>query len=178
MTADELKPIIEAILFASADEPIPFKRLNDILENDSEESVRAALAGLVDEYDERAGGIELRQIAGGYRFSTRAEHSEYIRRFRKQQPSAKLSMAALETLAVIAYKQPVTIPEILEIRGVSSSSAIKTLLDKRLIVAKGRKKVVGRPMMYGTSKEFLIQFGINDLTELPNLEDFEDLVTS
>ena len=92
--------------------------------------------------------------------------------------SAKLSIAALETLAVIAYKQPVTIPEILEIRGVSSSSAIKTLLDKRLIVAKGRKKVVGRPMMYGTSKEFLLQFGLNDLTELPNLEDFEDLMTS
>lgn len=178
MTVDELKPIIEAILFATADEPIPFKRIREILEDDTEESVREALAELMAEYDAKAGGIELRQIAGGYRFSTRAEHSEYIRRFRKQQPSAKLSMAALETLAVIAYKQPVTIPEILEIRGVSSSSAIKTLLDKRLIVAKGRKKVVGRPMMYGTSKEFLVQFGINDLTELPNLEDFEDLVTS
>jgi segregation and condensation protein B len=178
MTVDELKPIIEAILFATADEPIPFKRIREILEDDTEESVREALAALMAEYDARSGGIELRQIAGGYRFSTRAEHSEYIRRFRKQQPSAKLSMAALETLAVIAYKQPVTIPEILEIRGVSSSSAIKTLLDKRLIVAKGRKKVVGRPMMYGTSKEFLVQFGINDLTELPNLEDFEDLVTS
>ncbi len=178
MTVDELKPITEAILFATADEPIPFKRIREILEDDTEESVREALAALMAEYDARSGGIELRQIAGGYRFSTRAEHSEYIRRFRKQQPSAKLSMAALETLAVIAYKQPVTIPEILEIRGVSSSSAIKTLLDKRLIVAKGRKKVVGRPMMYGTSKEFLVQFGINDLTELPNLEDFEDLVTS
>ena len=178
MTVDELKPIIEAILFATADEPIPFKRIREILEDDTEESVRETLAALMAEYDARAGGIELRQIAGGYRFSTRAEHSEYIRRFRKQQPSAKLSMAALETLAVIAYKQPVTIPEILEIRGVSSSSAIKTLLDKRLIVAKGRKKVVGRPMMYGTSKEVLVQFGINDLTELPNLEDFEDLVTS
>lgn len=178
MTVDELKPIIEAILFATADEPIPFKRIREILEDDAEEAIRDALAALMVDYDVRGGGIELRQIAGGYRFSTRAEHSEYIRRFRKQQPSAKLSMAALETLAVIAYKQPVTIPEILEIRGVSSSSAIKTLLDKRLIVAKGRKKVVGRPMMYGTSKEFLVQFGINDLTELPNLEDFEDLITS
>ena len=178
MTVDELKPIIEAILFATADEPIPFKRIAEILPEEPEAAVREALEALSVDYDARAGGSELRQIAGGYRFSTRAEHSEYIRRFRKQQPSAKLSMAALETLAVIAYKQPVTIPEILEIRGVSSSSAIKTLLDKRLIVAKGRKKVVGRPMMYGTSKEFLIQFGINDLTELPNLEDFEDLVTS
>jgi segregation and condensation protein B len=93
----------------------------------------------------------------------------------KSRPSAKLSLAALETLAVIAYKQPITIPEILEIRGVQSSSAIKTLLDKRLIVAKGRKEVIGRPMMYGTSKDFLMQFGMKDLTELPNFEDFEDL---
>ena len=178
MTVEELKPLVEAILFVSADEPITHKRLVEIFEEEREADVIAALDELVREYEERKGGVDLRQVAGGYRFSTRPEHSEYIRRFRRQQPSAKLSMAALETLAVIAYKQPVTIPEILEIRGVSSSSAIKTLLDKRLIVAKGRKKVVGRPMMYGTSKEFLMQFGINDLSELPNLEDFEDLVTS
>ena len=178
MTVEELKPLVEAILFVSADEPITHKRLVEIFEEEREADVIAALDELVREYEERKGGVDLRQVAGGYRFSTRPEHSEYIRRFRRQQPSAKLSMAALETLAVIAYKQPVTIPEILEIRGVSSSSAIKTLLDKRLIVAKGRKKVVGRPMMYGTSKEFLMQFGINDITELPNLEDFEDLVTS
>ena len=178
MTVEELKPLIEAILFVSADEPITQKRLFEIFEEEVQGDVSTALDALLAEYAERNGGVELRQVAGGYRFSTRPEHSEYIRRFRRQQPSAKLSMAALETLAVIAYKQPVTIPEILEIRGVSSSSAIKTLLDKRLIVAKGRKKVVGRPMMYGTSKEFLMQFGINDITELPNLEDFEDLVTS
>ena len=178
MTSDELKPIIESILFVAAEGPITIRQLLDILEGEQEADVRAAVESLAEEYRRRAGGIELRQVAGGYRFSTRPEHSEYIRRFRKQQPSAKLSMAALETLAVIAYKQPVTIPEILEIRGVSSSSAIKTLLDKRLIVAKGRKKVVGRPMMYGTSKDFLLQFGLNDLSELPNLEDFEDLMTS
>ena len=178
MTPEELKPIVESILFATADEPITHKRLLDIFEEERETDVTAALDALVQDYAERDGGIELRQVAGGYRFSTRPQHSEYIRRFYKNQPSAKLSMAALETLAVIAYKQPVTVPEILEIRGVSSSSAIKTLLDKRLIVAKGRKKVVGRPMMYGTSREFLVQFGINDITELPNLEDFEDLVTS
>ena len=94
----------------------------------------------------------------------------------KTRPSAKLSLAALETLAVIAYKQPVTVPEILEIRGVQSASAIKTLLDKRLIVAKGRKETVGRPMQYGTSKDFMIQFGLKDLSELPGIEDFEDLV--
>jgi segregation and condensation protein B len=178
MTPEEIKPLIEAILFVTADEPITLKRIVEIFEEESEANVTAALDLLVQDYDDRKGGVELRQIAGGYRFSTRPEHSEYIRRFRRQQPAAKLSMAALETLAVIAYKQPVTVPEILEIRGVSSSSAIKTLLDKRLIVAKGRNKVVGRPMMYGTSKDFLVQFGINDLSELPNLEDFEDLVTS
>jgi len=178
MTPEEIKPLIEAILFVTADEPITLKRVVEIFEEESEANVTAALDLLVQDYDERKGGVELRMVAGGYRFSTRPEHSEYIRRFRRQQPAAKLSMAALETLAVIAYKQPVTVPEILEIRGVSSSSAIKTLLDKRLIVAKGRKKVVGRPMMYGTSKDFLVQFGINDLSELPNLEDFEDLVTS
>jgi segregation and condensation protein B len=178
MTFDELKPVIEAILFVSGEEPLTLKQLFDILESERETDVREAVEALTREYQERAGGIELRQIAGGYRFSTRPEHSEYIRRFHKQQPSARLSMAALETLAVIAYKQPVTIPEILEIRGVSSSSAIKTLLDKRLIIAKGRKKVVGRPMMYGTSKDFLTQFGLNDLSELPNLEDFEDVMTS
>ena len=178
MTSEELKPIIEAILFAAADEPVPPKRLLDIFEEEREVDVTAAVDLLVRDYEERGGGVELRWVAGGLRLSTRPEHSEYIRRLRRQQPSARLSMAALETLAVIAYKQPVTVPEILEIRGVSSSSAIKTLLDKRLIVAKGRKKVIGRPMMYGTSKEFLVQFGINDITELPNLEDFEDLVTS
>jgi segregation and condensation protein B len=178
VTLEELKPIIEAIVFVSSDEPLTFKQLVDIFEEESEGDVRTALDALVAEYANGARGFELRQVAGGYRFSTRPEHSEYIRRFRKLQPSARLSIAALETLAVIAYKQPVTIPEILEIRGVSSSSSIKTLLDKRLIVAKGRKKVVGRPMMYGTSKEFLVQFGINDLSELPNLEDFEDLMTS
>jgi segregation and condensation protein B len=178
VTQEELKPIIEAIVFISSDEPLTFKQLVDIFEEESEGDVRTALDALLADYGNGSRGFELRQVAGGYRFSTRPEHSEYIRRFRKMQPSARLSIAALETLAVIAYKQPVTIPEILEIRGVSSSSSIKTLLDKRLIVAKGRKKVVGRPMMYGTSKEFLMQFGLNDLSELPNLEDFEDLVTS
>jgi segregation and condensation protein B len=115
------------------------------------------------------------KVAGGWQFATRPEHHEHVRAFLKSKPSAKLSLAALETLAVIAYKQPVTVPEILEIRGVTSSSAIKTLLDKRLIIAKGRKETVGRPMMYGTSKEFLMQFGLRDLGELPSIEDFEDL---
>jgi segregation and condensation protein B len=173
-TGDEIKPAIEAILFV-ADEPMPFKQLCKILGDVSEGDVRSALDELIAEYDARAGGLEIREIAGGWRISTRPQHHEFIRKYLKSRPSARLSLPALETLAVIAYKQPVTIPEILEIRGVSSSSAIKTLLEKRLIVTKGRKETVGRPMMYGTSKEFLIQFGLKDLEELPSIEDFEDL---
>jgi segregation and condensation protein B len=177
MTIDELKPIIESLIFVS-EEPISAKQLLALLEGESIEDVESACEQLVDEFNSRGGGLELRHLAGGYRITTRPEFSEYVRRYLKSQPSARLSIAALETLAVIAYKQPITIPEILEIRGVTSTSAIKTLLDRRLIVAKGHKQVVGRPMLYGTSKEFLIHFGLNDLTELPNLEDFEDLMTS
>ena len=169
----EIISIVEALIFV-ADEPITVKTLADILEEDKE-TVAAAVEELQKEYEERGGGLQLREIAGGWQISTRAEFHEEIRRFLKTRPSAKLSLAALETLAVIAYKQPVTVPEILEIRGVQSASAIKTLLDKRLIVAKGRKEAVGRPMLYGTSKDFLIQFGLKDLSELPSIEDFEDL---
>lgn len=173
-TREELKPAIEAILFV-ADEPLPFKHLCKVLGEVSEDDVRAALEELVAEYDARGSGLEFREIAGGWRISTRPQNHEFIRKYLKSRPSARLSLPALETLAVIAYKQPITVPEILEIRGVTSSSAIKTLLEKRLIVTKGRKETVGRPMMYGTSKEFLIQFGLKDLTELPSIEDFEDL---
>jgi segregation and condensation protein B len=127
------------------------------------------------EFNSRNGGLQLREVAGGWQFATRPQYHEHVRAFLKSRPSAKLSIASLETLAVIAYKQPVTVPEILEIRGVQSPSSIKTLLDKKLIVAKGRKDTVGRPMMYGTSKEFLMQFGLKDLTELPSVEDFQDL---
>ena len=177
MTVEELKPIIESLIYVS-EEPITVKQLASLLDGESLDDIQTATDQLVEEFESRAGGLELRQLAGGYRITTRPEHSEYVRRYLKSQPSARLSLAALETLAVIAYKQPITIPEILEIRGVTSTSAIKTLLDRRLIVAKGHKQVVGRPMLYGTSKDFLIHFGLNDLSELPNLEDFEDLMTS
>jgi len=177
MMIEELKPIIESLIFVS-EEPMSIRQLVAILEGESAEDIEAACEELGREFTERGSGLELRQVAGGYRLATRVEFSEYVRRYLKAQPSARLSLAALETLAVIAYKQPITIPEILEIRGVTSTSAIKTLLDRRLIVAKGHKQVVGRPMMYGTSKEFLIHFGLNDLSELPNLEDFEDLMSS
>jgi segregation and condensation protein B len=177
MTIEELKPIIESLIFVS-EEPIGAKQLAALLEGVMVEDIEDASDRLMEEFNMRGGGLEMRKLAGGYRITTRPEYSEYVRRYLKSQPSARLSIAALETLAVIAYKQPITIPEILEIRGVTSTSAIKTLLDRRLIVAKGHKQVVGRPMMYGTSKEFLIQFGLNDLSELPNLEDFEDLMSS
>lgn len=172
-TRDELKPVIEALLFV-ADEPLPFKQLCKILGDVPEEDVMWALSELVADYEKRESGLEAREIAGGWRISTRPQYHEFIRKYLKSRPSARLSLPALETLAVIAYKQPITIPEILEIRGVTSSSAVKTLLEKRLIVTKGRKETVGRPMMYGTSKEFLIQFGLRDLSELPSIEDFED----
>ena len=171
----ELVSICEALIFVS-EEPLPVKALADVLGEDKG-WVQVACEELAKEFNERNGGLMLREVAGGWQLATRPEHHEHIRAFLKSKPSAKLSLAALETLAVIAYKQPVTVPEILEIRGVQSSSAIKTLLDKRLIIAKGRKETVGRPMMYGTSKEFLLQFGLRDLTELPNVEDFEDLAS-
>lgn len=173
-TREELKPVIEALMFV-ADEPLPFKQLCKILGDVPEADVQAALEELVADYEARNSGLDIREIAGGWRISTRPQHHEFIRKYLKSRPSARLSLPALETLAVIAYKQPITIPEILEIRGVSSSSAIKTLLEKRLIVTKGRKDTVGKPMLYGTSKEFLIQFGLKDLNELPSFEDFEDL---
>jgi segregation and condensation protein B len=173
-TVGEIISIVEALIFV-ADEPLTVKTLAEVLEEDRE-TIESAIEELKNEYEQREGGLQLREIAGGWQISTRTEFHEEVRKFLKTRPSAKLSLAALETLAVIAYKQPATIPEILEIRGVQSASAIKTLLDKRLIVAKGRKETVGKPMQYGTSKDFLIQFGLKDLSELPNIEDFEDLV--
>jgi segregation and condensation protein B len=172
-TPAELVGLVEALIFV-ADEPVTAKLIGEVLGEDPD-AIRAAVEELGREYAARESGLQIREIAGGWQIATRTELHEEIRQFLKTRPSAKLSLASLETLAVIAYKQPVTVPEILEIRGVQSASAIKTLLDKRLIVARGRKETVGRPMQYGTSREFLIQFGLKDLTELPSIEDFEDL---
>jgi segregation and condensation protein B len=171
----ELVALVEALIFV-ADEPVTAKLIAEVLEEERD-TVTAAFEELAREYEARESGLQIREIAGGWQIATRTDFHEEIRRFLKTRPSAKLSLASLETLSVIAYKQPVTVPEILDIRGVQSASAIKTLLDKRLIVAKGRKETVGRPMQYGTSKDFLIQFGLKDLSELPSIEDFEDLVT-
>ena len=173
LNASELAAVSEALIFV-ADEPISARTISEVLRI-GQDQVQVAIEQLAEEFNARNGGLHLREIAGGWQLATRPEHHEHIRAFLKSRPSAKLSLASLETLAVIAYKQPITVPEILEIRGVQSPSAIKTLLDKRLIVAKGRKETIGRPMMYGTSKDFLIQFGLKDLSELPSIEDFEDL---
>ena len=170
---EELISILEALIFVS-DESVSAKLLGEILEEETD-LIQSAVEQLTAEYEQRKSGLMLREVAGGWQISTRTEYHEEIRKFLKTRPSAKLSLASLETLAVIAYKQPVTVPEILEIRGVQSASAIKTLLDKKLIVSKGRKETVGKPMQYGTSKDFLIQFGLKDLSELPSIEDFEDL---
>jgi segregation and condensation protein B len=169
----ERAAVIEALIFVS-EEPLTVKHIADVLKEDKD-VINQTLVALAEEFNARTGGLQLREVAGGWQFATRAEYHEHVRAFLKTRPSAKLSIASLETLAVIAYRQPVTVPEILEIRGVQSPSAIKTLLDKKLIVAKGRKETVGRPMMYGTSKEFLLQFGLKDLSELPSVEDFHDL---
>ncbi|MFQ3581918.1 MAG: SMC-Scp complex subunit ScpB [Chloracidobacterium sp.] len=172
MTLETLKAILETLIY-TADEPLTRKQLGELLPEASPDAIEVALAALVADYANR--GLVLREIAGGWQIATRPELSEYVRRYHRSRPSARLSLAALETLAVIAYKQPVTVPEILEIRGVSSSSAIKTLLDRKLITPKGRKECVGRPILYGTSKEFLLQFGLRDLSVLPSLEDLSEL---
>ncbi len=172
-SAAERIAIIEALIFVS-EEPLSAKVIAEVLREDRD-TVEVALQELAREFNERNSGLQLREVAGGWQFATRPEYHEHVRAYLKSRPSAKLSIASLETLAVIAYKQPVTVPEILEIRGVQSPSSVKTLLDKKLIVAKGRKDTVGRPMMYGTSKEFLLQFGLKDLGELPSMEDFQDL---
>lgn len=169
----ELAAVIEALIFVS-EEPLSVKDIAQVLKTDKA-LVEEAVAKLAEEFNARQSGLQLREVAGGWQFATRPEFHEHVRAFLKTRPSAKLTIASLETLAVIAYRQPITVPEILEIRGVQSPSSIKTLLDKKLIVAKGRKETVGRPMMYGTSKEFLLQFGLKDLSELPSVEDFHDL---
>src|SRR5215470_7354969 len=174
MTNEERKAALEAMIYA-ADEPATIEQLAAAL---SEEKmvVQASLDELVASYASDERGIEIRAVAGGYKTYTKPQHHEVVRRFiRSLRPPLRLSMPALETLAVIAYKQPVTAPEIHEIRGVNTSGVLRTLLDKRLIVTAGRKEVIGRPILYRTSKDFLMRFGLSDLDELPSLKEFEAL---
>jgi segregation and condensation protein B len=174
MTNEERKAALEAIIYA-ADEPATIEQLAKAL-GEEKLVVQAALDELVASYASEERGIEIRAVAGGYKLYTKPQQHDVVRRFIKSlRPPLRLTMPALETLAVIAYKQPVTSPEISEIRGVNTSGVISTLLDKRLITTAGRKEVIGRPILYKTSKEFLMRFGLSDLEELPSLKEFEAL---
>jgi segregation and condensation protein B len=174
MTDSERKAALEAIIYA-ADEPATLEQLANAIGEDKL-PVKAALDELLASYASEDRGIEVRSVAGGYKMYTKPQHHDVVRRFIKSlRPPLRLSMPALETLAVIAYKQPVTAPEISEIRGVNTAGVISTLLDKKLITTAGRKEVIGRPILYKTSKEFLMRFGLSDLDELPSLKEFEAL---
>jgi segregation and condensation protein B len=174
MTEQEMQSALESIIYA-ADEPATLDQLAKALGAEKTE-VRAALDLLVAAYQTDDRGIEIRKVAGGWKFYTKPQHHDVVRRFIKSlQPPIRLTMPALETLAVIAYKQPATVPEINEIRGVNVGGVIKTLLEKRLITTCGRKEVIGRPILYRTSKQFLMRFGLSDLDELPSLKEFEQL---
>src|SRR5215813_9542295 len=174
MTNEERKAALEAIIYA-ADDPATIEQLANAL-GDEKLAVQASLDELVASYAVEERGIEVRVVAGGYKMYTKPQHHDAVRRFIKSlRPPLRLSMPALETLAVIAYKQPVTAPEISDIRGVNTAGVISTLLDKKLITTAGRKEVMGRPILYKTSKEFLMRFGLSDLDELPSLKEFEAL---
>ena len=171
--SDHLKPIVEALIFASP-EPLTPKTLYKLLDGEPKEDVDAALTALRVDYD-RPGGLQIVEVAGGYQIVTRPELNEWVRKLFHERTTQKLSLQALETLAVIAYKQPITAPEIAEIRGVSSSGGVlSTLVERRLIKTVGRKQVVGRPFMYATTREFLERFGLNDLNDLPKVEEMSD----
>jgi segregation and condensation protein B len=174
MTNEERKAALEAIIYA-ADEPATIDQLATAL-GDEKLAVQSSLDELVASYASEDHGIEIREVAGGFKLYTKPQQHDVVRRFIKSlRPPLRLTMPALETLAVISYKQPVTGPEIGEIRGVNTSGVLKTLLDKRLITTAGRKEVIGRPILYRTSKEFLMRFGLSDLGELPSLKEFEAL---
>ena len=170
---NQLKPIVEALIFASP-EPVTRKTLYKLLDGETKEEIDAALAELKADYDAPR-GLQMVEVAGGYQIVTRPELHEWVRKLFHDRTTQKLSVQSLETLAVIAYKQPVTSAEIAEIRGVSSSGGVlSTLIERRLIKAVGRKQVVGRPFMYATTREFLERFGLSDLSDLPKVEELSD----
>jgi segregation and condensation protein B len=174
MDDNQLQAILEAIVYIT-DEPLTAQQIAAAL-GQPIDRVKQSLDRLLEQYARPERGLSIREVAGGYKMATKAEHHEAVRAFvRKLTPPLKLSLPALETLAVVAYKQPVTAPEIMEIRGVQGAGVLKTLLDRKLIAESGRKNVVGKPILYKTTKEFLIQFGLKDLSELPTLKEFEEL---
>ncbi|MBZ5725646.1 MAG: SMC-Scp complex subunit ScpB [Acidobacteriia bacterium] len=170
----QLKAMLEAVIYV-ADEPLTLAQMAAAFAQ-PEERVQGLLDQVVAEFDKAEHGIAIREVAGGYKMATKAEHHETVRAFVKSLTAPlKLSLPALETLAVIAYKQPVTSPEVMEIRGVQGAGVLKTLLDRKLIAVAGRKNVIGKPILYKTTKEFLIQFGLKDLSELPSLKEFAEI---
>ena len=189
-----LKGKLEAIIYA-AEEPVTLDQLTLLLkesvinddnlgelepaaaQNEVKSRIRAVLTELTGDYGNADRGVEIREVAGGYRMSTKPEHHDLVRGYAKSlKPPIRLSLQALETLSVIAYKQPVTAPEISEIRGVDSSGVLANLIDKKLVTTAGRKQVIGRPILYKTTKEFLLRFGLKDINELPSMEEFEKML--
>jgi segregation and condensation protein B len=170
----QLKAVLEAIVYIT-DEPLTLDQICAAIEQ-PRERVIASLEQLSADYEKDDRGLSIREIAGGFKMTTKAEHHEAVRRFVKNlNPPLKLSLPALETLAVIAYKQPITAPEIMEIRGVQGAGVLKTLIDRKLIATAGRKQVVGKPILYKTTREFLVQFGLRDVGELPSLKEFQEI---
>jgi segregation and condensation protein B len=170
----DLKAVVEALIFASP-EPVTMKTLVKLLDSEPKEDILAAINELKQQYD-GPGGLQMVEVAGGYQIVTRPELHEWVRRLFHERTTTKLSVASLETLAVIAYKQPITSPEIAEIRGVNTAGVLGTLIERKLIKIVGRKQVVGRPFLYGTTREFLTRFGLNDLSDLPKVEDMSELL--
>jgi segregation and condensation protein B len=169
-----LRAIIEAIVYLT-DQPLSVEQIAGALGQEPE-IVARLLADLTAEFEKPEHGVAIREVAGGFAMATKPEHHEEVRAFVKNmQAPVKLSLPSLETLAVIAYRQPITAPEIMEIRGVQGAGVLKTLLDRKLIAAAGRKNVIGKPILYKTTKEFLVQFGLKDLTELPSLKEFDEI---
>jgi segregation and condensation protein B len=171
---EQLRAVVEAVIYVT-DEPLTADQIATALEQPAARIGRV-LEELTAEYNKSEHGLTIREVAGGYKMSTKPEHHEAIRAFVKNlKPPLKLSLPALETLALIAYKQPITAPEVMEVRGVQGAGVLKTLIDRKLIATAGRKAVLGKPILYKTTKEFLVQFGLKDLSELPTLKEFEEL---
>ncbi len=173
---ENLSALLEAIVYLS-EEPVRLDQIRKALPDVPEDRLATEMDALIERFNSAQHGIAIREVAGGYRFATKPEHHEVLRRFaRNLVPPTRLSLAALETLAVVAYRQPITIPEIQEIRGVHASGVIRTLLDRKLVTAAGRKEVLGRPILYKTTRSFLMHFGLKNLDELPSMEEFEEII--
>ena len=175
MNEEKLRPIVESLIYL-AEEPVTVASMIELLGEENEAAIRQAISRLRNRYASPEHGIEIKEIADGYKMATKPEHHAWVQKFLKYQtPSIRLSLPALETLAVIAYRQPVTLPEIQEIRGVNAAAVMKTLVEKKLVTSGGRKNVVGRPTLYKTTRDFLLQFGLKNLEELPSLDEYQEL---